>query len=73
MKRYLVSWEIDIYAESFEDAALQALGIQQDPESTATVFRVTLHREDSGEVDSKLLDINLINDELVVTELGHDS
>ena len=41
MPSYLVTWNIQVDAKSPEDAALQALGIQQDPESTATVFLVT--------------------------------
>lgn len=40
MPQYHVIWEIDLEAESSEDAALQALGIHRDPESTATVFSV---------------------------------
>jgi len=43
---YKVTWTIDIDAESFEDAARQALEIQRDPESIATHFVVT---NDSGE------------------------
>ena len=35
---YTVRWEINISAESPEDAAKQALTIMQDKESTATVF-----------------------------------
>jgi hypothetical protein len=38
MKQYLVKWEIDIYAETAEEAARQALKIQRDPDSIATVF-----------------------------------
>lgn len=37
---YLVEWSIDIDADSPEDAARQALGIQQDPHTTATVFHI---------------------------------
>jgi hypothetical protein len=33
-------WEIDIDADTPEEAARQAQEIQRDPESTATVFRV---------------------------------
>ena len=40
MTRYLVSWEIDIDADTPEDAAKQALEIHRDPESTAEVFKV---------------------------------
>jgi len=38
---YRVVWEIDIDAESFEDAARKALDIQRDPESIATCFVIT--------------------------------
>ena len=39
-KDYLVIWEIDLKAESPREAAQQALEIQRDPESIATVFTV---------------------------------
>jgi len=41
MPRYLVRWEIDIEAESEQEAAEKARTIQMNPESTATVFDVT--------------------------------
>ena len=41
MKNYLVTWVIDIEAESAEKAAEQAYAIQQDPFSIATLFTVT--------------------------------
>jgi hypothetical protein len=40
MAEYLVTWKIEVAADSPEDAALQALEIQRDPESMATVFDV---------------------------------
>lgn len=40
MTDYTVKWEINIEADSAEDAARQALEIQRDPESQATVFEV---------------------------------
>ncbi len=40
MKTYLVTWRIDIDADSPEEAAAQALTIQRDIESTAAVFEV---------------------------------
>lgn len=40
MKSYVVTWTIDIEADSAEDAAKQALEIQRDPESIATWFEV---------------------------------
>lgn len=38
---YRVRWEIEIISTAPEDAATQALLIQRDPESIATVFSVT--------------------------------
>src|SRR2546427_77361 len=39
-KDYHVSWDIDLVADSPTDAARQALRIQRDPDSIATVFDV---------------------------------
>jgi hypothetical protein len=39
-RRFRVTWEIDLYANSPRAAAEQALAIQRDPESIATVFGV---------------------------------
>lgn len=38
---YRVGWEIDIYADTAEEAARKALAIQRNPASIATVFNVT--------------------------------
>ena len=43
MTTYLVTWNIDIQADSAEEAARIALDIQRDPESIATVFYVREH------------------------------
>jgi hypothetical protein len=40
MAEYLVTWTINIEAEDEAHAAQQALAIQRDPESIATVFEV---------------------------------
>ena len=40
MHTFKVTWEIEIEADTPEDAARQALAIQRDPESIATVFEV---------------------------------
>lgn len=53
MKSYRVVWEIDIDAESFLEAAVEARNIQRDYESTATLFTVT---DDQG----KVWDIDLL-------------
>jgi hypothetical protein len=39
-KSYRVTWEIDIYAKSPRAAAKEALRIQRDPQSHATMFYV---------------------------------
>lgn len=38
---YHVQWVIEIDADTAADAAVQALGIQRDPYSLATVFQVS--------------------------------
>ena len=43
MTEYQVNWNIDIEAESMDQAAMQARAIQLDPDSIATVFTVS-HR-----------------------------
>ena len=43
MTEYQVTWNIDIEAESMDQAAMQARAIQLDPDSIATVFCVS-HR-----------------------------
>lgn len=40
MPEYIVTWTIDIDADSPRDAAEQALAIQRDPASIAAVFSV---------------------------------
>ena len=39
-KEYTVTWKIELYADTPDEAALEALRIQRDPESMATVFDV---------------------------------
>jgi hypothetical protein len=56
-KLYRVVWEIDIYAQSPREAAKEARAIQQDKDSTATVFDVA---EEDG-------------DKTVRIDLGEDS
>lgn len=59
MPRYLVTWEIDIDADSPEDAARLAFAHMQRPGTTANVFDVIEHdtngeavRVDLEEIDS---------------------
>jgi len=40
MPNYYITWDIQIEADSPEDAAREALEIQRNPESIATVFTV---------------------------------
>lgn len=54
MPEYLVQWEIELSAESPEDAAAKALEIQRDPDSTATVFDVTNEDGKTVRVDLEL-------------------
>jgi hypothetical protein len=48
MKKYFIIWEIDIEAENAVEACRQALDIQRDKESMATVFSV--FEEDSTDM-----------------------
>ncbi len=48
MFEYLVTWEIDLFADSPREAAEQALAIQRDPDSVATVFDVT---DETGHIE----------------------
>jgi len=56
MKEYLVQWEIELKAESAEDAARQALAIMRDPDSMATVFDVFDEDGESERIDLLELD-----------------
>ena len=49
---YRVIWEIDLDADSFEDAARTALAMQRDPTSTATCFTIV-------DEDGKTQDVDL--------------
>ncbi len=54
IREYHVTWEIDVDAENEEDAARQALEMQRDPESSATVFDVYAYPD--GKV--KMIDVD---------------
>jgi hypothetical protein len=54
MTTYTVIWEIDVDADTHEDAAREALHIQRDPESIATVFFV---RNSKRWKDTKTVDL----------------
>jgi hypothetical protein len=49
--QYRVTWEIDLDAGSFEEAARTALAIQRDPTSTATCFTIVDEDGKSHDVD----------------------
>jgi len=49
---YLVTWDIEINADSPEEAARKALEIHRDPSSLATVFMI-------GDVEGKLWKVDL--------------
>ena len=46
MKEYLVTWQIEITADTPEDAAREAFMIHRDPDSMATVFEVQERTKD---------------------------
>ena len=57
-KTFKVTWEIELYAESAEDAARAALKIQRDPDSSATVFNVeNVKTKEIEEIDLFYMDI----------------
>lgn len=53
---YFIVWEINIDAESPEAAARQALAIQRDPDSIATVFSVIGEDGEPHHIDLAELD-----------------
>lgn len=63
MKDYRIEWTIDLCAENEEDAARQALEIQRNPNSIATVFIVT----GPDLVQYKRIDLTEIDEEKAAT------
>jgi hypothetical protein len=65
MKAYNVIWQMEFDAESAEDAARQALTVQRDPESIATVFDVMEIDNGAGEFSvfnvSETIDITALD------------
>jgi hypothetical protein len=47
--KYTVTWEIDIWADSYKEAAIKALVIQRNINSIATVFHVTSDKDQKTE------------------------
>jgi len=68
MSEYRVVWEIDIDAESHEDAARKALEIHRDPDSIATVFTVIdTEAHQGGEPEArKEIDLLQLDEEAMV-------
>lgn len=56
MREYLVSWEIEITANTPEEAARKALAVQRDPNSIAMVFDVI--GENGGPIRVDLLELD---------------
>ena len=57
MKTYMVAWDIDIDADSPEEAARKAREIQLDPHSLATVFTVI---DEVGAVSVDLVELETV-------------
>lgn len=53
-EEYLVTWDIEITAENPIEAARQALAVQRDPSSMATVFHVNGERIDLDAIEDDL-------------------
>ena len=61
-RRFLVTWQIDEFARSPREAAVQALKQQRDPDSIATVFTVREFAAD-GELLPVVTEIDLLGAE----------
>lgn len=68
MDTYLVTWTIEIDANSPREAAEEALRIHRDPNSIATVFRVA---QWAGRMASKTIRIGTYR-QLVTIDLGKE-
>lgn len=56
MPRYLVSWEIDIDADSPREAARQAHEMVRRADTTANVYQVTEHDADGEPIPVDLME-----------------
>lgn len=62
--QFRVSWVIDIEADSAEAAAREALRIQRDPQSIATVFTVVATKEGAAaSAQSEQVDLTEIDEQ----------
>jgi len=57
MATYFVEWNIELDAESHLEAAKEALRIQRDPDSIATIFTVTKPRTGNNERIIRVIDV----------------
>ena len=65
--KYRVKWELDVEADTPEQAAQKALQVQRDPESMAAVFEVFNDKESLGMFDLDRLEELLV---FVLKNLG---
>lgn len=56
MKPYVVSWTIEIDADSPEQAVREARKVMLDPQSLATVFHVVDEDGNTRQIDAALLE-----------------
>lgn len=70
MPDYHVTWEIELYADTPEDAARQARKMQLDPDSIGDVFEVI---EIGGDGTSRQVDLFMIDEENGGEEYGQSS
>lgn len=61
MPTYTVEWTIQITADDPADAVRQAWGVMQDPESSATYFRVTEENAQEGIFRDFAADLGLVS------------
>jgi hypothetical protein len=65
-KSFSVTWDMDVEGQNIEtpaDAVREALRIQRDPKSMATVFRVFEHKENGETVDHGNVDGYVFSEE----------
>jgi len=67
MAVFRVKWEMDFEADDATDAAKQALGVQRDPESIATVFNVQATQ--GGRKTGKAVSVDLSFDGMEVNSV----
>ena len=58
MAEYLVTWEINVDADSPEEAAYLAAQMQRRPGTEATVYNVYPHSDEEEDVESREIDLN---------------